>query len=281
MDTANDRQRDLEWVQRLGHWGLRIIAVVLLLALVFTMVNVQQFAAKGTPQFGVQWWIAWLLDPMASLTMATAIVFEGFLADYDKPKVGWLVAAKWYAAVAVWGMNIWQSAASGSFAGVWLHSVAPGLVCLLAEAAPRVRRHMADVITDLSGPDRVGALADPPIQQPQPLQTPAPLPSLPNPLQRPTAHFPPPPVVEPTRVVTHRPAAPIPTAVKPPTPARRVAPNVDDLLGKARQLKATRAAAGQRCGWRVLVDELGVSQSSAKELARRINNPTRLEAKSA
>src|SRR4051812_36056877 len=133
----------------MGRHGVQVLTVILVLALVFTMVNVQQFAAQGHPTFGIQWWIAWLLDPMASLTMAAAIVFEGLLADYGKPKVHWLTATKWYAGVATWGMNIWASAAAGSFAGIWLHSVAPGLVLGLAEAAPRVRRYMAEIITEL------------------------------------------------------------------------------------------------------------------------------------
>lgn len=143
------KPKDAAWVLQMGRHGVQILAVVLVLALVFTMVNVQQFAAQGHPSFGVQWFIAWLLDPMASLTMAAAIVYEGLLADYSRPKVHWLTATKWYAGVATWGMNIWSSAAAGSFAGIWLHSVAPGLVLLLAEAAPRVRRHMADIIDEL------------------------------------------------------------------------------------------------------------------------------------
>lgn len=163
------KPKDAAWVLRMGRHGVQVLAVVLVLALVFTMVNVQQFAAQGHPTYGVQWWIAWLLDPMASLTMAAAIVYEGLLADYGKPKVHWLTATKWYAGVATWGMNIWSSAAAGSFAGIWLHSVAPGLVLLLAEAAPRVRRHMADIIDELerelapviAGPEPVVELSTP------------------------------------------------------------------------------------------------------------------------
>lgn len=153
------KPKDAAWVLRMGRHGVQVLAVVLVLALVFTMVNVQQFAAQGHLSFGVQWFIAWLLDPMASLTMAAAIVYEGLLADYGKPKVPWLTATKWYAGVATWGMNIWSSAAAGSFAGIWLHSVAPGLVLGLAEAAPRVRRHMADIIDELER-----ELASPPVE---------------------------------------------------------------------------------------------------------------------
>jgi len=40
--------------------------------------------------------------------------------------------------------------AIGSPAGMLLHSVAPGLVLFLAESAPRVRRHLAEIVTNLA-----------------------------------------------------------------------------------------------------------------------------------
>jgi hypothetical protein len=146
-DPAGGRV-DAAWVFRMGVWGARSLALVLVLALLFTMVNVQLFAASGHPVGSVQWWIAWLLDPMASITMGTAIVFEGSLAGYGR-RVGWLAATKWYAGGCTWVMNIWVSVTSGSLAGVLLHSVAPGLVLLLAEAAPRVRAQMAEIVEEL------------------------------------------------------------------------------------------------------------------------------------
>lgn len=148
--AVKTREHDRAWVVRMAHWGVRVLAIVMTLALVFTMVNVQQFAAQGHLEFGVQWWIAWLLDPMASLTMVAAIVYEGLLSDYGKPRVVWLEITKWYAGIGTWGMNIWSSAASSSWHGVWLHSIAPGIALGLAQAAPRVRRHMAEILEELS-----------------------------------------------------------------------------------------------------------------------------------
>jgi hypothetical protein len=148
--AVKTREHDRAWVVRMAHWGVRVLVIVMTLALVFTMVNVQQFAAQGHPEFGVQWWIAWLLDPMASLTMVAAIVYEGLLSDYGKPRVVWLEITKWYAGIGTWGMNIWSSAAVSSWHGVWLHSIAPGIALGLAQAAPRVRRHMAEILEELS-----------------------------------------------------------------------------------------------------------------------------------
>ncbi|MDQ3762176.1 MAG: hypothetical protein M3460_10940 [Actinomycetota bacterium] len=225
------KPKDAAWVLRMGRHGVQVLTVVLVLALVFTMVNVQQFAAQGHPVFGVQWWIAWLLDPMASLTMAAAIVFEGLLADYGKPKVGWLTATKWYAGVATWGMNIWSSAAAGSLAGVWLHSVAPGLVLGLAEAAPRVRRHMAEIITELEAKPEpelartpTAAVWPAPRYQPQTLSQPSwvaaaqPSPDVPRPSE---------PVVPPTEPHSTPSSTPAPAA--PPQASR--AQEVPDRSG--------------------------------------------------
>lgn len=141
-------RKEIAWVLRMGTLGVRALVTVALLALVFTMVNVQVFASAGHPVNSLQWLIGWLLDPMASVTMGTAIVFEGVLAGY-RHGVGWLTATKWYAGVCTWGMNVWASVVAVSWSGMLLHSVAPGLVLLLAEAAPRVRRRLSEIVAEL------------------------------------------------------------------------------------------------------------------------------------
>lgn len=153
------RRVDAAWVARMGAGGARVLGLVLVLALVFTMVNVQQFAAAGESLGSFQWWIAWLLDPMASITMGAAIVYEGLLADFGRT-VGWLAATKWYAGIATWAMNIWVSLVGVVPSGVLLHSVAPGLVLLLAEAAPRVRAHLAEITVELTERDATRTTVD-------------------------------------------------------------------------------------------------------------------------
>jgi hypothetical protein len=159
MADAVGRRVDAAWVARMGAGGTRVLGLVLVLALVFTMVNVQQFAAAGQSLGSFQWWIAWLLDPMASITMGAAIVYEGLLADFGRT-VGWLTATKWYAGIATWAMNIWVSLVGVIPSGVLLHSVAPGLVLLLAEAAPRVRAHLAEITVELTERDATRCTVD-------------------------------------------------------------------------------------------------------------------------
>jgi hypothetical protein len=290
------KPKDTAWVGRMGRHGVQILAVVLVLALVFTMVNVQQFAAQGHPQFGVQWFIAWLLDPMASLTMAAAIVYEGLLADYGKPKVHWLTATKWYAGVATWGMNIWSSAAAGSFAGIWLHSVAPGLVLLLAEAAPRVRRHMANIIDELEHElAPVTAKPEPVVELPAPTYArvgPASWTAPAAPAWR--SAVPPPapvadsePVAKPAGSVGAGVAEPAPTpeptpapvrAPEPPrvTPSPTAAPATDDELA-TRVRKLLNGASGPTPGRRTIAKQLGITEHQARtalELVGATTGPT-------
>lgn len=147
--TTTDHRAEAEWLTRMGRWGAYALTLVAVLALVFTMVNVQQFAAQGQPVGSFQWFIAWLLDPMASITLGTAIVWRSVLADHNRNEP-WLNATMWYAGIATYVMNTWASWAAGSPSGVVLHSVAPGLILLLAESAPRVRRHFAEIRGELA-----------------------------------------------------------------------------------------------------------------------------------
>lgn len=260
-----------EWVERLDYWGRRVIALVLLFALVFTMVNVQQFAVSNEP--GSKWWwaIAWLLDPMATITAATAIVFEVVLAQHDKPRVGWLTATKWYALGCTWAMNIWSSVAAHNLAGILLHSVAPGLVFLVAESAPRVWTHIAEITADATTADPVPASPIPEQQPWRPLPTQPPVPSSFTSPIRSALH----PVTHPNGQVTATVTAPTQVEVDPPAVTTPVdPPNDGPTISEDLVRRATAWAAGQRySGWRTLQTQFGLSQSAAKELAKRINPP--------
>ena len=274
---------DATWVIRMGLWGARSLALVLVLALLFTMVNVATFAAAGHPVDSFQWWIAWLLDPMASITMGTAIVFEGLLAGYGR-KVGWLTATKWYAGLCTWAMNIWVSVTSGSLAGVLLHSVAPGLVLLLAEAAPRVRQHMAEIVDELRQ-DPPGQSVKLPgtahtvdlpaatyrrVEPARPSWTPPPPPWQPEPADTAPVGVPSAALsaaVDPALVVDQKPA----TAASVAPPEREEASRVpadaspgsagdDDLIERVRQLVTESTAAGRPMGRRALAKQLEASE---------------------
>jgi hypothetical protein len=284
------RRVDPAWVIRMGGWGARALALVLVLALLFTMVNVQTFAAAGHPVESFQWWIAWLLDPMASITMGTAIVFEGLLADYGR-RVGWLTATKWYAGGCTWAMNIWVSLTSGSLAGVLLHSVAPGLVLLLAEAAPRVRQHLAEIVHDLreqevgrpaqaqkpaagsSTPVELPAATYRRVPPPQTTGEPPPqaLPGDVAPVSAPPTA--PPGPVDPEPVTSQDPLTPVSVTAPPrvetsrvPAPVSSGAAGDDELVKRVRQLVADSDAAGRKVGRRLVAKQFDISEHRARGL---------------
>jgi hypothetical protein len=268
MNEQRDTASAPDWVPRLDYWGRRVIGFVMVLALVFTMVNVQQFAANNEP--GSWWWwtIAWLLDPMATITAATAIVFEVVLAQHGKPRVGWLTATKWYALGCTWAMNVWSSFVGVNPAGILLHSVAPGLVFLVAESAPRVWTYVTEISAAATTVDPVSAPANPDSlpSRPHPTQQTT-ASAFTSPIPAPTASFP--VVTQPARPATAptRAVSSVPAGVSPLN-------EVDEaLVRRAQGWKAERAAAGQQTGWRPLQTQYRLSQAQAKELARRINPP--------
>jgi hypothetical protein len=208
--TPTECHDQIAWLEKITRAGTRVLVIVLALALVFTMVNVQQFASTGHQFPSFQWWIAWLLDPMASLTMASAIVFEWTLASYGR-REAWLTATKWFAGLATLVMNVWSSffGDSASPSGVVLHLVAPGLLLFLAEAAPRAHKQLAGIIAELV------TRADQLHQAHQPAPQPAPAPPVP--------------------VVTAPPAA-RPVLPQPATNGHQVSEDIASLVRRARKL---------------------------------------------
>lgn len=118
------------------------------LGLLFTMVNVQRFAAAGAPTFSSTWWAAWLLDPMVSMVLLAVLRAEQVTSRYQVPLATWARRTKWCACAATYAMNTWEAwglaGAPMSASGVILHSVPPLLVVLAAEAGPGLRERLTD-----------------------------------------------------------------------------------------------------------------------------------------
>lgn len=155
--TAADCRKERAGVLTVYGWCLRGGVIIFVLALLFTMVNVQIFAASGHQpgsdlNSSFHWFIAWFLDPMASLALVVAVILGGVLARYGETS-GWLTTVKWFSGLGTWAMNIWPAIdnphPSGTAAGILLHSIAPGLVLLGAEAIPWVRLQMTRIADTL------------------------------------------------------------------------------------------------------------------------------------
>lgn len=152
--TDKDRREALKAVDKLEKVGRFITGSLMSLgggALVFTCVNVTLFAMTHD----IPWYVAWLLDPLASLALITTLYVDGILADQGGYKAsGWPLILRWMAGLSTWIMNCWTSLyPTGKVSlipehadpgGILLHSVAPALLIALAEASSGYRKHLAE-----------------------------------------------------------------------------------------------------------------------------------------
>jgi len=124
--------------------------VGIVLGLLFTMTNVQAFAANGARAWSVAWCAAWLLDPMVSLVLLAILRAEQVTARYQVPMNAWATRTKWLTFTATYVMNTWQSYGLAeqpfSLAGVILHSVPPLVVFFAAETGPGLRDRLTEAV---------------------------------------------------------------------------------------------------------------------------------------
>jgi hypothetical protein len=118
----------------------------IVLGLCFTMTNVQQFAAAGAPVGSLAWWSAWLLDPMVSLVLLAVLRAEQVTTRYQVTTGVWPRVAKWALLSATYVMNTWVSWAAGSASGVVLHTVAPLVVVIAAEAVTDLQYALSECV---------------------------------------------------------------------------------------------------------------------------------------
>ncbi|MFE3205577.1 hypothetical protein [Embleya sp. NPDC059237] len=224
------------------------------LALVFTAVNVTAFARDH----GVSGSIAWLLDPMLALALATGLLTDSRLADHHVRPPAWGSALRWYAGIATLTVNTWTAwwptgdvgiPRDADAAAVVLHSIPPVLLMLLAEAVAAYRRRITDLITRL-------------LKRPPPAQPPASfaeqLPRSPQPGN--PAPAPPPP------------AAPAPPE-DPPPPLGTGRDGPDDLYLAAWRLdQRTRTETGRPASIRLIRRTLRLKQDRAVHLRAWLND---------
>jgi hypothetical protein len=118
----------------------------IVLGLAFTMTNVQTFATAGSPAWSLPWLAAWLLDPTVSVILLAILRAEQVTARYQVHTGPWVRRAKWFTLAATYCMNTWASWATGTAAGIVLHSVPPLVVFVAAEAVTDVRDKLTDAV---------------------------------------------------------------------------------------------------------------------------------------
>ena len=120
--------------------------VGIVLGLCFAMTNVQTFAAAGASVGSLAWCSAWLLDPMVSLVLLAVLRAEQVTTRYQVSTGPWPRVAKWALLSATYLMNTWVSWAAGSASGVVLHTVAPLVVVIAAEAVTDVQQALTQCV---------------------------------------------------------------------------------------------------------------------------------------
>jgi len=133
-------------VERIRTQVERLMWAGMVLGLLFTMVNVQTFAAAGTAPYSLGWWAAWLLDPMVSLVLLGVLRAEQITARYQIQMGPWPRAAKWCLLSATYVMNTWSSWAAGSPSQVVLHSVPVLTVLVAAEAVTDCQNNLTECV---------------------------------------------------------------------------------------------------------------------------------------
>ncbi|WP_068925074.1 hypothetical protein [Planobispora rosea] len=124
----------------------RLIWTGLILGLLFTMANVQAFAAEGETEYSIAWWIAWLLDPMVSLVLVGVLLGEQVIARHQIVAGAWVRRTKWTALTLTYAMNTWASWAALNPSAILLHSVPPIMVFCAAEAVTTLRHQITQAV---------------------------------------------------------------------------------------------------------------------------------------
>lgn len=139
-------------IERIRAWCDRLVWTGIVAGLLFTMANVQHFAAGATkPPWehggSIDWIIAWLLDPMVSLVLIGVLMGEQVINRHGIKAGGWVRITKWVALACTYSMNTWSAWDSKDTASILLHSVPPVIVVCATEAVPELRRQITEAVT--------------------------------------------------------------------------------------------------------------------------------------
>lgn len=235
-------------LRRILHGLTAVLILVAIGCLVFTATTVTGFALHH----GVSRHIAWMLDPLLGVALGTVLITDGLLAEYQVRPGGWATVLRWFAGIATWLLNCWDSIWPYGTpfgipyqldpAGLALHSVLPVLLVILAEAITRYRREIVARLRELEKP----------VPEPAAPPAPTPAPARPVPVPRPVApRRPRSTICGAQRVFT--PA--VPRAVRPvpmpqPQPDPRPEPQPEPDPQPAVRLDAEQARVAIEEGWR-------------------------------
>lgn len=135
---------------------LAMLWAVLGLALAYTAVNVQRFAAGGTTAADPRWWVAWAVDPVLSALVVALLLTKGDLAGVTlSESPGGRRAVKGVEIGALLAQLLMNVAPTipGAWQVVALHVVIPLAAVAAAVVLPVVQRRYVVAIAELAAVD--------------------------------------------------------------------------------------------------------------------------------
>jgi hypothetical protein len=135
--TASADQAKVQQAERV----LRLIWVVAAGAILFSMLTVTPLVQRVTPP---DWqWTAFILPLVVDVAVIIVVHMDTVISRLGDKPGGWASVLRWMTGLFTLGLNIGDSALDRNLVGVAIHSVAPMLLIVTAEAAPRYRRSIA------------------------------------------------------------------------------------------------------------------------------------------
>ena len=151
------------------------------LGLLFTMSNVQAFAARGTSLHSLAWWFAWALDPTLTLTLVGVLVAEQTMATWRVAPPKEATQVKLGTLGLTYAMNTWTAWSQLDARLVLQHSAPVIAVFLIVKAAPKIYDAITTTVEVAAGPDSPVSVTGQADRVPAPVT----VPDLPDTLQAP------------------------------------------------------------------------------------------------
>jgi hypothetical protein len=143
--TAQTVRAEAARVRRASQWIGAALWTVAAGAMVTAAATVTAWALAH----GMDYRVAWMVDPLLSVALLAALLGEGVLARHGESGGAWPRVLRWGTGLGTLTANVWAPVQAGDTAGVVLHALAPVLLVILAEAAPRLRLRMAGLAARL------------------------------------------------------------------------------------------------------------------------------------
>ncbi|WP_433252808.1 hypothetical protein ACQPYK_08470 [Streptosporangium sp. CA-135522] len=136
--------------------------VALALALAWSTVGVQKFAADGASLWSPAWIIAWLVEPFLSLALMVVVGARAYIGTHGQPIESPTLARIEYLFLALTlGMNAWPHLAVSSFeefsfSQLMLHMLGPIVTVAVVTALPIILAAFSDLDHGGTGTPRTG-----------------------------------------------------------------------------------------------------------------------------